>query len=62
MSVPPSINVQTILRSRVCLLGDAEVDDPKQAPPTDTETEAEGQPPSSRKGGGRGRSGASSSF
>lgn len=42
ISVPPSINVQTILRSKVRLLGDEEVDDPKQAPPADTETEAEG--------------------
>ena len=61
MSVPPSINSQTILRSRVHLLSDEEVDEPEQAPPTDIETEDKGQPSSSRKGGGRGRSRASSS-
>ena len=59
MSVPPSINSQTILRSRVHLSGDEEAYEPEQAPPVDTETEAEGQPFSSRKGGGRGRSRAS---
>ena len=32
MSVPLSIKVQTILRSRVRLLGDKEADDPEQAP------------------------------
>ena len=32
MSVPLSIKVQTILRSRVCLLGDEEADDLEQAP------------------------------
>ena len=48
-SVPPSINTQTILRSKVCLPGDEEADELKQAPPADTETEAEGQPPSSTR-------------
>ena len=61
MSVPPSINSQTILRSRVHLPGDEEVDEPEQAPPADIETEVEGQPSSSRIGGSRGRSRASSS-
>ena len=61
MSVPPSINSQTILRSRVHLPGDEEAGEPEQAPPTDIETEAEGQPSSSRRDGGRGRSKASSS-
>ena len=59
MSVPPSINSQTILRSRVHLPGDEEAYEPEQAPSTDTETEAEGQPSSSRRGDGRGRSRAS---
>ena len=45
MSVPPSINTQTILRSRVRLPGDEEADELKQAPPADTETEAKGQLP-----------------
>ena len=61
MSVPPSIKSQTILRSRVHLLGDDEVDELEQTPPADIETEAEGQPSSSRRGGSRGRSRASSS-
>ena len=49
MSVPPSINTQTILRSRVHLLVDEEADEPKQAPPADTKTKAEGQPPFSTR-------------
>ena len=61
MSVPPSINSQTILRSKVHLLGDEQADEPEQTPPADTKTEAEGQQPPPRRGGGRGRSGASSS-
>ena len=61
MSVPPSINSQTILRSRVCLPGDEQADELERAPPTDTETEVEGQQPPPRRGGGRGRSRASSS-
>ena len=52
MSVPPSIKSQTILRSRVHLPSDEEADEPKQAPPMDTETENKGQPSSSRRGGG----------
>ena len=59
MSVPPSINSQTILRSKVCLLGDEQADEIEQAPPADIKTEAEGQQPPPRRGGGLGRSGAS---
>ena len=61
MSVPHFINSKTILRSRVHLLGDKQAKEPEQAPPVDTETEAEGQQPPLRRGGGQGRSGASSS-
>ena len=61
MSVPPSINSQTILRSKVRLLGDEQADELEQAPPAGIKTEAEGQQPPPRRGGGRGRSGASSS-
>ena len=61
MSVPPSINSQIILRSKVHLPGDKQVEEPEQTPPADIETEAEGQQPPPRKSGGRGRSGASSS-
>ena len=61
MSVPSTINSQTILRSRVRLPGDEEADDPEQEHLTDTEIEVERQPSSSRRGGGHGRSGASSS-
>ena len=60
MSSPPSINSQTILLGRVRLPGDEQAEEPEEAPPVDTKTEAEGQPPP-RQGGGRGRSGASSS-
>ena len=52
MTVPPAINAQTIIRSRVRLSGDKEADDPKLEHPVDIKTEVEGQPPSSRKGGG----------
>ena len=61
MSVPPSINSQTILRNRVLLLEDEQAEEPEQAPLADTETEVEGQQPPPRRGGGRGRSAASSS-
>ena len=60
-SVPSAINSQTIIRSRVRLLGDEEADDPEQEHLADTEIEAERQPSTSRRGGGHGRSGASSS-
>ena len=56
MSVPSVINSQTIIRSRVRLLGDEEVDDLEQEHHADIETEAGGQPPSLRRGGGHGRS------
>ena len=59
MSVPPSINSQTILRSKVHLPSDEEEDEPEQAPPADIETEPEGQLSSSRRGGGQGRNRAS---
>ena len=60
MNVPSTINSQTIIRSKDRLPGDEEVDDPEQEHPADIETEAEGQPPSSRRGGGHGKSGVSS--
>ena len=60
MSVPPSINSQTILRSRVHLPVDEQANEPKQASPIDPKTELEEQQPSPRRGGGQGRSGASS--
>ena len=53
MSVLPSINSQKILRSKIRLLGDEQVDELEQPPPVDTKTEAEGQPSSLRRGGGR---------
>ena len=56
-----SINNQTIKMSRVYLPSDKEAIDPTQEQPVDTETEAKGQPSSSQRGGGRGRSKASSS-
>ena len=61
MSVPSTINFQTIIRSRVRLPGDEEVNDRKQEHAADTETKVEGQPPSSRRDGGHERSRASSS-
>ena len=39
----PSINSQTILRSRVRLPRDEQADEPEEAPPVDTEIEVEGQ-------------------
>ena len=61
ISVPHFINSETILRSRVHLLGDKQAKEPEQAPLMDTEIEAEGQQPPLRRSGGRGRSEASSS-
>ena len=61
MPIPPAINALTITGSNVCLSDDEEKVDPKQEQPMDTETEAEGQPSSSRRGGGRERSRASPS-
>ena len=59
MTSPPSINSQTILKSRVRLPRKEQAEEPKEAPLADTETEAEGQQPPPRKGSGRGRSRAS---
>ena len=50
-----------MLRSRVRLLGDEQVEEPKDAPLVGTETKAEGQQPPPRRGGGCGKRGASSS-
>ena len=61
MSVPLSINSQTILRSRVHLSGDEQAEEPEQEPPANTETKAKGQQPPPRRSGGRGRGRASSS-
>ena len=47
MPTPPAINVLTIIRSKVCLLGDEEEVDLAQEQPMDIETKAEGQPSSS---------------
>ena len=60
MSVPSTINSQTIIKSRIRLPSYEEVDDPKQEHPADIEIEVKGQPPSSRRGGGHRWSGASS--
>ena len=60
MSVPSTINSQTIIRSRIRLPSYKEADDPKQEHPAYIKIEAKGLPPSSRRGGGHGRSGASS--
>ena len=62
MSVLSAINSQTIIRSRVHLPGDEEADDLEQEHPLEIETEVEGQPYSSRRGGGHERSEASSSL
>ena len=59
--MPSSINSQTITRSKIHLSSDKQVEEPEQAPPANTQTKAEGQQPTPRRGGGRGRSGASSS-
>ena len=47
MPTPPAINVLTIIRSKVRLLGDEEEVDLAQEQPMDIETKAEGQPSSS---------------
>ena len=59
MTPSPSINSQTILRSRVRLLGDEQAEETEEAPPADTEIKVKGQQPLPRHGGGQGRSGAS---
>ena len=61
MTPSPSINTQTILRSKIRIPGDEQAEEPKEAPLFNTEIEVEGQQPPPRRGGGRGRSGASSS-
>ena len=61
MTTPPSINPQTILRSRVRLPREEQVKEPEEVPPTDTKIEAKEQQPPLRCGGGQGRSEASSS-
>ena len=60
MPTPPAINALTIARVKVCLLGDEEEGDQAQGEPMDTETEAKGQPSSSRSHAKRRR--ASTSF
>ena len=62
MTTSSSINSQTILRSRVRLPGDEQAEKLEEAPPINIDTEAEGQQPPPRRGGGQGRSGASSSL
>ena len=61
MPLAPPINSQTILRSRVQLLGDEQVEETEEVPLIDIEIEVEGQQTLPRHGGGRGRRGASSS-
>ena len=53
MPNPPAINALTIARIKVHLPGDEEEGDRTQGEPMDTETEAEGQPLSSRSCGKR---------
>ena len=60
MLTPHAINALKITRSKVRLPGDEEQVDPAQEQPMDTEIEAEGQPSSSQRVSGRGRSRASS--
>jgi len=52
MTPSPSINIQTILISRIRIPGDKQAEEPEEAPPFDTKTEAEGQQPPPRCGGG----------
>ena len=52
MSVPPSINSQIILRGKVHLPSDEQAEEPAQEPLANTKTEAKGQQPPPRKGGG----------
>ena len=53
MPTPSAINALTIARIKVRLLGDEEEGDQAQGEPMDTETEAKGQPSSSRSRGKR---------
>ena len=59
MPTPSAINALTITRIRVYLPGDEKEGDQKQGEPMETETEAKGQPSSSR---GRGKKSRASSF
>ena len=60
LSTPPAINALTIAWSKVHLSGDEEEVGQAQGEPMDTETEAEGQPLSSRNRGRRSRASTSS--
>ena len=60
MFTPSAINTLTITRIRARLLGDEVEGDQEEGEPMETETEAEGQPSSSRSHGKRSR--ASSSY
>ena len=61
MTQAPSINNLTIQRSRVRLPREEPVEQPKEEPPVETKTEAEGQQPSPRRGRGRSKASLSSS-
>jgi len=56
MPTPPTINVLTITRSKVRLLGNEEEVDPAQEQPMGTKTKVEGQPSSPQSSGAKGRS------
>ena len=60
MTPSPSINTQTILRSRIRTPRDEHAEEAEEAPPANTKTKVKGQQPLPRHGGGRGRKGASS--
>ena len=60
MTTPSAINILTITRIRVCLLGNEEEGDQEEGEPMETETEAERQPLSSRGHGKRSRASSSS--
>ena len=60
MPTPPTINALTIARIKVFLSGDEEDGDPAQGEPMDIETEAKGQPLTSRSRGKRSRASSSS--
>ena len=61
MTPSPSINTQTILRSRNRIPGDEHVKETEEAPPANTKNEVEGQQLLPRHEGGRGRKRASTS-
>ena len=60
MPTPPTINALTIRRIKVCLTSDEEEGDQAQGGPMDIETEAKGQPSTSRSCGKRSRASSSS--